>query len=221
MGCPAAVPAAVPDVRGARRQSRGCCGVPSRVRRSLCGCRRGVSDGCPGGAGCPAVSGSCPRIPVPLRFPASGSPASDCCAGVVPGSCRQDRTSGSIRCGPGFVPIDPATAFIVPKMTNPPRVRDGFGRRRSIVPDRSRAVAETADRPRCRREADRGPPAVSCRSLRCRQLLRLRMFSAAGTGCRAAAGYLRASFASMHSVAWGTFIRRSLGIRRPVVLQMP
>lgn len=32
---------------------------------------------------------------------------------------------------------------------------------------------------------------------------------------------LRASFASMHSVAWGTFISRSLGISFPVVLQMP
>lgn len=33
--------------------------------------------------------------------------------------------------------------------------------------------------------------------------------------------YLRPSLASMHSVAWGTFIRRSLGISLPVVLQMP
>lgn len=32
---------------------------------------------------------------------------------------------------------------------------------------------------------------------------------------------LRASFASMHSVAWGTFISRSLGISFPVVLQIP
>lgn len=36
-----------------------------------------------------------------------------------------------------------------------------------------------------------------------------------------AAGYLRASLASMHSVAWGTFIRRSFGMSLPVVLQMP
>lgn len=36
-----------------------------------------------------------------------------------------------------------------------------------------------------------------------------------------AAGYLRASFASMHSVAWGTFIRRSFGMSLPVVLQIP
>ena len=33
--------------------------------------------------------------------------------------------------------------------------------------------------------------------------------------------YLRPSLASMHSVAWGTRIRRSLGISLPVVLQMP
>lgn len=33
--------------------------------------------------------------------------------------------------------------------------------------------------------------------------------------------YLRPSLASMHSVAWGTFIRRSLGMSLPVVLQMP
>lgn len=32
---------------------------------------------------------------------------------------------------------------------------------------------------------------------------------------------LRASFASIHSVAWGTFISRSLGINLPVVLQIP
>ena len=32
---------------------------------------------------------------------------------------------------------------------------------------------------------------------------------------------LRASLASMHSVAWGTFIRRSFGMSLPVVLQMP
>ena len=31
----------------------------------------------------------------------------------------------------------------------------------------------------------------------------------------------RPSLASMHSVAWGTFIRRSLGMSLPVVLQMP
>lgn len=36
-----------------------------------------------------------------------------------------------------------------------------------------------------------------------------------------AADYLRASLASMHSVAWGTFIRRSFGMSLPVVLQMP
>ena len=35
-----------------------------------------------------------------------------------------------------------------------------------------------------------------------------------------AADYLRASLASMHSVAWGTFIRRSFGMSLPVVLQM-
>lgn len=35
-------------------------------------------------------------------------------------------------------------------------------------------------------------------------------------------GYLlRCSLASMHSVAWGTFISRSLGISLPVVLQIP
>ena len=34
-------------------------------------------------------------------------------------------------------------------------------------------------------------------------------------------GYLRPSLASMHSVACGTFIKRSLGINLPVVLQMP
>lgn len=33
--------------------------------------------------------------------------------------------------------------------------------------------------------------------------------------------YLRASLASMHSVAWGTFISRSFGMSFPVVLQMP
>ena len=33
--------------------------------------------------------------------------------------------------------------------------------------------------------------------------------------------YLRACLASMHSVAWGTFIRRSFGMSLPVVLQMP
>ena len=33
--------------------------------------------------------------------------------------------------------------------------------------------------------------------------------------------YLRPSLASIHSVAWGTFIRRSLGMSLPVVLQMP
>lgn len=33
--------------------------------------------------------------------------------------------------------------------------------------------------------------------------------------------YLRPSLASMHSVAWGTRIRRSLGMSLPVVLQMP
>ena len=33
--------------------------------------------------------------------------------------------------------------------------------------------------------------------------------------------YRRPSLASMHSVAWGTFIRRSLGMSRPVVLHMP
>lgn len=35
------------------------------------------------------------------------------------------------------------------------------------------------------------------------------------------AAYLRASLASMHSVAWGTFISRSFGMSFPVVLQMP
>ena len=34
-------------------------------------------------------------------------------------------------------------------------------------------------------------------------------------------GYLRRSLASMHSVACGTFISRSLGINLPVVLQIP
>ena len=34
-------------------------------------------------------------------------------------------------------------------------------------------------------------------------------------------GYRRPSLASIHSVAWGTFIRRSLGMSLPVVLQMP
>ena len=33
-------------------------------------------------------------------------------------------------------------------------------------------------------------------------------------------GYRRPSLASIHSVAWGTFIRRSLGMSLPVVLQM-
>ncbi len=33
--------------------------------------------------------------------------------------------------------------------------------------------------------------------------------------------YLRPSLASMHSVACGTFISRSLGMSLPVVLQMP
>ena len=40
----------------------------------------------------------------------------------------------------------------------------------------------------------------------------------------AAAGfghYLRASLASMPSVAWGTFIRRSFGMSLPVALPMP
>ena len=42
--------------------------------------------------------------------------------------------------------------------------------------------------------------------------------AAAASGC---GHYLRASLASMHSVAWGTFIRRSFGMSLPVVLQMP
>ena len=33
--------------------------------------------------------------------------------------------------------------------------------------------------------------------------------------------YRRAVLASMHSVAWGTSIRRSFGMSLPVVLQMP
>lgn len=36
-----------------------------------------------------------------------------------------------------------------------------------------------------------------------------------------AESYFRLSLASIHSVACGTFIRRSLGMSFPVVLQMP